>query len=72
MRIYNFFVRMVKKKFTTHVPLFFSAVKVFFVLHCCVKQRTFSFDELTTENIHDEKSYPVTLTHVASLHKFIE
>lgn len=40
--------------------LFFTMQKVSYVLHCCVKGRT--FDKLTTENLHiGKKGHYVTL-----------
>lgn len=46
-------------------------LEVSFVLHHCVKQRTLwlekPWNKLTMENVHSQKSYHATRTHVVSL-----
>ena len=70
MHMYNFFVCMVEKNVRL-MCLCYLVLQVSFVLHCCVKQRTFRFEKAASrqqKNLHNEKSYHVTLWHVMSLY----
>ena len=61
-----------RKKCAIHVPLLFSAI-IFFCISLLYETKDFKVwksGEKTTENLHNDKSYHVTLAQIASLREF--